>query len=890
MAISLPVILLCSLLHIVPSRAATTDSLSMTDTVIVVNSVANADSWLRQLYWEMDKYVREKGSCVLVSELLTPNEMDDEAGYEQALSRIALSHPNPPRLVVFIGNYSWTACRPLLDSVWKDVPAIICEAYHQVPSTLQGFIPGHTPPDSLMSTTRASIDGYNATAIVRPFFISETINAIKELRPEIKQLMLISDQRFESEMVRSELQRVILTSFGTLELINLQYPLITTEELLDTINTASPETGIIYYSWYTAVSGNMFRTNDRVQSIVASLTMQPVFTIADMHVEDGRFAGGHFISNAALIASTMHTVKRILNGERADAIPMAIAGDNYTYLNYRNLVLHGVSEEQMPKSAVYYELPEDGIPIFVYILIIIAVPLFGAIVYLLTIHILRERRRRQDYKLHTRYEQMIGHMPIIYYQILPKYNHQGVIYDSVLLDVNVAFEKFFNVRKSALVNRNTTEVARLCPPFAALARSQKVGEVSIVVADKQGNEVYFDRLTFESADNKTLDVFCIDKTDAHNILQDTSRQQKALETILNHIPIAVKVKDVNERLGYVFWNTTAEQLFESTSEYALGRTDYDTMPEDVAEMIRQEDLELIRTGQTQIATRHFFDHKGEEHFTHQSNSLIHLPSGKDWVLFTAWDVTQMKKLERELRYAKEQAEESNRMKSAFLANMSHEIRTPLNAIVGFSSILANEADEAERKEYLSIIEHNNALLLQLISDILDLAKIEAGTLDFSYTNVDINKTLREIERTSNMKQTRENIPIIAELPMQELYLYTDQTRFTQVVTNFINNAMKFTYEGDIRFGYHKPKDNTIYFYVTDTGTGIPADKKDSIFNRFVKLDSFEKGTGLGLSICKNIVAEFKGTIGVDSEEGKGSTFWFKVPYQTAKAHQSIGNI
>ena len=304
-------------------------------------------------------------------------------------------------------------------------------------------------------------------------------------------------------------------------------------------------------------------------------------------------------------------------------------------------------------------------------------------------------------------------------------------------------------------------------------------------------------------------------------------------------------------------------------------------------MIRKEDEELVRTGIAQFGTRRFFTNKNEERFTFQNNNIVSFSDGRKWILYTAWDITDQKILERKLRLAKEEAEESNRIKSAFLANMSHEIRTPLNAIVGFSSILAEDVSEEERTEYLSIISKNNDILLQLINDILDLSKIEAGTLEYVYANIDVNKMLSEIEQAARMRQPNASVTICAVTPLEGLLLYTDQRRITQVLNNFISNAMKFTNTGSITFGYEEPKGGYIRFFVTDTGTGIPPEKVADIFNRFVKLDSFKQGTGLGLAISQNIVRELKGEIGVASELGKGSTFWFTLPYEKMGAHRSI---
>ena len=243
-----------------------------------------------------------------------------------------------------------------------------------------------------------------------------------------------------------------------------------------------------------------------------------------------------------------------------------------------------------------------------------------------------------------------------------------------------------------------------------------------------------------------------------------------------------------------------------------------------------------------------------------------------------FDITQLKETEQMLIKAKEKAEEADRLKSAFLANMSHEIRTPLNAIIGFSDMICQTGEEEEKQEYMKIVSSNNELLLQLIDDILDLSKIEAGTMEFSLAPTDINDLMEGICRQMQEKNTSPDVAITFTEKAEECILNTDRVRLSQVIINFTNNAMKFTPKGSIQMGYRidEAKDE-IYFYVKDTGIGIPEDKINEVFERFVKLNTFAKGTGLGLAICRVIVERLGGTIGADSKEGEGSCFWLRLP-------------
>ena len=300
-------------------------------------------------------------------------------------------------------------------------------------------------------------------------------------------------------------------------------------------------------------------------------------------------------------------------------------------------------------------------------------------------------------------------------------------------------------------------------------------------------------------------------------------------------------------------------------------------PEDRAVMI--DFLDKVIKGESSKLSRDVRIRRADGNYTWtRVNVLVRNYQPQDNIiemLCINFDITELKETERMLIGAKEKAEEADRLKSAFLANMSHEIRTPLNAIVGFSSLLEEAEDAEEKHLYATIIEENNKLLLQLISDILDLSKIEAGTFDIIPEQVDAQQLCNELLQSMQVRAT-EQVEILLAPELPELTFTSDKNRLYQVLLNFVTNALKFTSEGSIVIDY-RIYGNEVRFSVQDTGMGIEPEKQEAIFTRFVKLNNFIAGTGLGLPICQSIVTQLGGKIGVESEPGKGSCFWFTHP-------------
>mgnify|MGYP001706218608 FL=1 len=379
-------------------------------------------------------------------------------------------------------------------------------------------------------------------------------------------------------------------------------------------------------------------------------------------------------------------------------------------------------------------------------------------------------------------------------------------------------------------------------------------------------------------DTELIWFFTQDITDVIKKRDELRELNLLLDGILNNVPVYLYVKDPEDDFRYLYWNKAFAEHSKIPASRAIGRTDFEIFPERAdAERFRRDDLELIRTHERIDMQETYVAATGETRIVQTLKALVPMEGREPLLIGISWDITNFQNIEQELIKARIKAEQSDRLKTAFLANMSHEIRTPLNAIVGFSGILASTEEEEEKQEYVSIIENNNTLLLQLISDILDLSKIEAGTLEYVRQPMNLGEVCRNIYQI-HKDRVQEGVTLILDNEDDDLIIEEDRNRIAQVITNFLTNAAKFTLSGEIRFGF-KVDNQCIRFYVKDTGIGIAPDKVGHIFDRFVKLNSFAQGTGLGLAICRMIIEKIGGEIGATSEVGKGSTFFFTIPYK-----------
>ena len=348
-----------------------------------------------------------------------------------------------------------------------------------------------------------------------------------------------------------------------------------------------------------------------------------------------------------------------------------------------------------------------------------------------------------------------------------------------------------------------------------------------------------------------------------------------MDTILSNVFVEITVKDIFNGFRYIYFNKAAEEFTGVKAEDILGKTDFELFPDSRrAHEIRTEDYHTIKTGRMVKEMVEYEKPNGEVRIVNIVRLLITNPDpgASPLLLVMLNDITE----QRQDQLALMKVQEADKMKNAFIANMSHEIRTPLNAIVGFAHLVTETTNASEQREYFSIINKNCDLLLKLINDILDLSKIESGRLNYNVSEVELRDICQEAEVVQSLKMTSDVALLYNSVAMPSVRLWIDPHRVEQVLLNLLSNAIKFTSKGFISL-FYEVEDMFVRVSVMDTGIGISEEKLESVFERFVKLDDFYQGAGLGLPICKMIVEQLGGEIGVRSELGKGSTFWFTLP-------------
>lgn len=602
--------------------------------------------------------------------------------------------------------------------------------------------------------------------------------------------------------------------------------------------------------------------------------------------------GGYFWTDSEIKKHLLPVIKSRLDGaSHPHRVETTAMGTPPSVINYADYVESGLLLGLCPDDTVFGMKPPTFFERNKYYLALFFSLMALAVIYVIWLQrTLHERSRRLE--IMRSYSSLVENMPVLYARVELIFDPGGRIIDYVYREVNPTFEKYI-LPKEKILGKKYSE---LNPDYSP----ELPDRYSELNDNRQITFQYYlektkTHLTVISIHSKTkgcVDVFGVDNTElvlTQQMLKSTNHKLSAALDAADMTPWKWDLRTglLSCNVSHDLYVTEEEVTHDGNLIIVPTSACFAKICDEDRERVRDA-FERLANGETQKMREEY--RVGRQWLpSPQQNEWVEVRAAVDErdangkplsLIGTSMTVTQRKEMEEALVQAKVKAEEANTLKSSFLANISHEIRTPLNAIVGFSSLLvsAERGISEEKQEYINIIENNNTLLLQLISDVLDLSKIEAGTMEFDYAPVDVHGLFIELEDTFRLRNKKSGICICYHRRTTECVVKADRNRLVQVMMNLMNNAVKFTGEGSIEFGFDVREDGFLHFYVTDTGCGIPEERLEEIFGNFVKLNSFVQGTGLGLTICRAIVERMGGKIGAVSRLGHGSTFWFTLPY------------
>ena len=866
--------------------------------ILCINSYTESSPWSSRLISNVTEFVQKDPGITLYVEHLNMLLVENDSILEESKRNIFDKYKGrSPRMLLLLGN-SALLLRDEYRKVWGDIPIVLC-AQEDYLDSYEAYI--HRQPSTLEERTPLSylVDPYNLVYLYADLYIPENIRLMKQMIPGMKEFIFIGDGRKVNQDNSVLIEQELNTKYPDIKYKFWSAENMTTNQLLDSLYFVDTKTtGVLFASWfykYAFAGTSMLATNSH--KLIAA-TSVPIFSLSMVNIASGKegMLGGYTYNQDRYDAALIQTISDVLKDKQARHISCYIPTDGAPVINYEILVRDGLSLFTCPANTRFLNKPPTFWEHYRYFILgTLFSILLITLLFLYRIRNLNALKKAQQNEIDAMatYKMLVNNMPILYMQEELVTDKNGNPIELIYRNVNSEFEKHF-YRKEEVIGRKGSEIfPESMPEFLHFTKMALTEKRAITFPYYfKAIDTFYDVVLKGTHQGNMIDIFCLNSTELHKAQQKLSATNSKLAMALDVANIVPWKWDLKSKTILCDINRPIEL---STDEQEVEDSQLSVPDSQYFSKIFKEDRERVKQAYRDLIEGRAEKVKEEYRIVNVQKNNLHKvewveaqaaveardEDGKPLTLVgSSLVITNRKKMEQELTTAKELAEESNRLKSAFLANMSHEIRTPLNAIVGFSGILASTEEEEEKQEYVSIIENNNTLLLQLISDILDLSKIEAGTLELNYSNIELNELMRELERGFLLRVKTDAVKLEFVEPAGPCMAYTEKNRLSQLMINLVTNAIKFTEKGSIRFGYEM-RENELYFYVTDTGCGIPKDKQQNIFGRFVKLNSFAQGTGLGLSICKTLMDHMGGRIGVESEEGKGSTFWFTLPYKPA---------
>ena len=853
--------------------------------LLIINSYNEVAPWSQELITPVALKIAQTDGVHADIVHMNGTFIRDESRYWQVENGIFHRYENmKPDYLVLIGNMAFTL-RDRIVREWGDIPMLLISKIRDA-WPLEFYFTGETSDvvGDVSSTPLTELQGqYNFTVVEVPDLYRETIDMMVRMQPRMRKLVFMADEFYLNRYLNGLIGGYMREKYPDFDYEWLVGNDRNGDRMQEYLNDQDSSVGLLLSTWFYErmnVHGFPILISGDIRMIPAA--KHSVFALRSAYLRTG-ITGGYFPDPQRTQEAVMDAVGKMLDSVPMRDVPFAYADEAFPIVNYPQLVQYDIPVEKCPEGTVFIDKPKTFWQLYSWYIIV------GFVVFVSTIVIavLHSMFQRKKIALFAAHKKLVENMPIGYTRATVLCGAGGRVSDIEYHSGNEAF--------SALIRENALpgEPDKLFPPeyIARLVGSVLQNRLPVSFSYYfKGTDTYYEFLMCLSDDRRTIDIFAIDitaKSKAANELREFAEKLDITLSVSRIVPwrwdlekhtIACEAQRILRHMNFTARNGSTHTV------HVIGEDEYFQRihPEDTAH-VRQIYRDFLDGKQQYVKTefRVVTDRNGHLHIDWLEVSAAVAgcdAEGRPTVLIgSLLLITERKKQEQALIAARERAKESDRLKSAFLANMSHEIRTPLNAIVGFSNLLVSTEDAEQREQFVGIIENNNQLLLQLIGDVLDLAKVESNTLDFIYQTVDLNDLIRTVDSVARLR-LQSGVEMDFTFGADECTVRTEPNRLSQVLINLLTNACKFTAEGSIRFGYEL-RGGEIYFFVKDTGLGISPENQTRLFQRFAKLNDFVQGNGLGLSICKSIVEKMNGTIGVESEgEGRGSMFWFTLPY------------
>lgn len=866
--------------------------------LLIINSYSDGAQWSQKLMSQILSHLSTL-DVVVQTDIIHLNNLliHDAEQYEQMEEGLFSRYPkdNAPDYTILLGNMAFSL-RDKIERNWGKIPMILVaqndkygpqDFYYTYTDTIYPFQASDLQPLEPLQRR------YNFTLVHVPNLYKETVDMMLFMFPNMKKIVFLADDIYLNHALNAEIEKYILTTHPNVEYEWLMGNRYNAGNMRDYLSNMDFNIGLLLSTWFyerTSVHGLPMLVSDEIRMIYGS--RRPVFSLRSVYLDLG-VTGGYFPSPEEVVKNLNSAINKMLAGADMNSIPFYYCEDQLPIVNYSQLKKTGLSEDICPPGTEFINKPESFWETNSMLIIGSAI----GIIALLSLMIGYSVFQRKKISMLNSQKQLVSSMPIAYTEATITYDSNGNMTNVEYHHSNEAFHHLLHDNRS---NSETRRIFYRDNISSFVGRMIETGKpVRMSYYFKQSDRYYeiilaiSEKPATRKPKSLNIHLFAIDVTDkskAENALRDFARKLDVTLNVARIIPwrwdlVSGKISCEIQRI--LHHGGAASVPAKSQLINIIDEKEYfaNIHPDDL-DKVRTKYEQLIsgKVLYTKVEFRQYVMKRGKPHIEWiEVNASINArdedgrPTG---ILGSMLIITQRKLQEEQLIKARAQALESDRLKSAFLANMSHEIRTPLNAIVGFSNLLTKTPDHAKRDKFISIIENNNELLLQLISDVLDLSKVESNTLDFKMGPCDINELMTSIEGTVRLR-LQPGVALNLMLGSPDCTIVTDRKRLSQVLINMITNSCKFTSKGNITFGYEL-RDEEIYFFVKDTGIGISKDDIPKLFHRFVKLDTFVQGTGLGLSISKHIIEKLGGKIGADSAgKGKGSLFWFTLPNKAA---------